>query len=256
MKLFVFSLAAVCLCSAAVIAAPISDNVVNEDVRDIRMPKDTSYVDFSGMGFLQKRRNRHVKTVVKYMTKNKKLKTTLTLTVKGKPRKTVFTTTLKHNNNRKHRKTTNSKSKKSNKRHSKSSKKRHSKHTKKTHIKSTRKHSDKHKQGNNDSNDYPNAGKGTFFSPNRGSCGWKNTKNDLIVAVNAPDMANKKHKSDENPKCGRMVEVVNAAGDKVKAQVADTCPECSKGDLDLSPAAFIKLAPFKQGIVKIRWRYL
>ncbi|OAD02818.1 hypothetical protein MUCCIDRAFT_133817, partial [Mucor lusitanicus CBS 277.49] len=99
-------------------------------------------------------------------------------------------------------------------------------------------------------------GKGTFFSPNRGSCGWKNTKNDLIVAVNAPDMANKKHASDENPNCGRMVEIVNASGDKVKAQVADTCPECSKGDLDLSPAAFIKLAPFKQGIVKIRWRYL
>lgn len=220
MKLSILSLATVCLYSVAVIAAPISENVVNEDARDIHMPKDTSNVDFSGLGFLQKRGNKHVTTIIKYMTKNKKLKTTLTLRVKGKTRKTVFTTRLRHSkNNRKHRKTTTTlKSNKSKKKQSKSSKKRHSKHTKKTHSTSTK----KHKQESNDSKDYPNVGKGTFFSPNRGSCGWKNTKNDLVVAVNAPDMANKKHQSDENPNCGRMVEIVNASGDKVKAQVADT----------------------------------
>lgn len=218
MKLYVLVLAAVCLySSAAVIAAPIKDNVVNEEgVQDIHMPKDTSYVDFSGMGFLQKRRNKHVTTtIVKYKTKNKKLKTTLTLTVKGKPRKTVFTTILKHKNKSHQKATFTVKTKASKKKHTKSSKKRHSKSTKKKHT------SNKHKE-NHDSNEYPNAGKGTFFSPNRGSCGWKNTKNDLIVAVNAPDMANKKHASDENPNCGRMVEIVNASGDKVKAQVADT----------------------------------
>ncbi|CAO0791426.1 unnamed protein product [Mucor circinelloides] len=251
MRLSLLCLAAVCLHGATVIAAPISDNVVSEDksaVRDIHMPKDTSYVDFSGIGFLQKRteqdikskRNKNVTTIVKYMTKHKKLKTTLTLAVNGRPHKNVFTTTLKHKN-RKHGKTSTIKARKSKKKHSYKRKRQ----------------SDKHKQKDSSaSKGYLNAGKGTFFAPNRGSCGWKNTKNDLIVAVNAKDMANKKHKSDENPNCGRMVEIVNASGDKVKAQVADTCPECSKGDLDLSPAAFIKLAPFKQGIVKIRWRYL
>ncbi|KAL7334287.1 hypothetical protein PS15p_203074 [Mucor circinelloides] len=251
MRLSLLCLAAVCLHGATVIAAPISDNVVSEDksaVRDIHMPKDTSYVDFSGMGFLQKRtehdvkrkRNKNITTIIKYMTKHKKLKTTLTLAVNGRPRKNVFTTTLKHNN-RKHGKKSTTKARKSKKKHTNNSKRQ----------------SNKHKQKDSSaSKDYPNAGKGTFFAPNRGSCGWKNTKNDLIVAVNAKDMANKKHKSDENPNCGRMVEIVNASGDKVKAQVADTCPECSKGDLDLSPAAFIKLAPFKQGIVKIRWRYM
>ena len=214
MKLSVLSLATVCLCSVAVIAAPINENVVNADARDIHMPKDTSNVDFSGLGFLQKRGNKHVTTIIKYKTKNKKIKTTLTIGVKGKPHTTVFTTTLRHNNNnkKKHRKATSTlKSKKSKKKQSKNSKKRHSKHTK-----------NKHNQESHDSKDYPNAGKGTFFSPNRGSCGWKNSKNDLIVAVNAPDMANKKHRSDENPNCGRMVEIVNASGDKVKAQVADT----------------------------------
>lgn len=66
-----------------------------------------------------------------------------------------------------------------------------------------------------------NSGKGTFFSPNRGSCGWENTSDDLIVAVNEADMGNKK-KSGKNVNCGRLVEIVNAAGKKVRAKVADT----------------------------------
>ncbi|GAN09254.1 riboflavin aldehydeforming enzyme [Mucor ambiguus] len=257
MKLSVLFLAAVCLYNAAVIiAAPINDNVVNEHVQGIHMPKDTPYVDFSGMDFLQKRKNKHTTTMVKYMTKSKKFKTTLTLTVKGKPRERVLTTTLKHKNNKHHKTASTLKPKESKLKHFKSRSKKHSKKSRHR-AKNTKDYSNKHSQESNDSNDFfTNAGKGTFFSPNRGSCGWKNTKNDLIVAVNAPDMANKKHKSDENPNCGRMVEIANESGDKVMAQVADTCPECSKGDLDLSPAAFIKLAPFKQGIVKIRWRYL
>ncbi|KAI7895813.1 RlpA-like double-psi beta-barrel-protein domain-containing protein-containing protein [Mucor mucedo] len=99
------------------------------------------------------------------------------------------------------------------------------------------------------------SGKGTFFSPNRGSCGWKNSKNDLVVAVNEKDMGNKK-KGGRNVNCGRLVEIVNDAGKKVRAKVVDTCPGCGKGDLDLSPAAFIKLAPFSKGVVKIQWKYV
>lgn len=68
---------------------------------------------------------------------------------------------------------------------------------------------------------YTNSGEGTFFSPNRGSCGWKNTGDDLIVAVNAADMGNKK-KSGKNVNCGRMVEIVNSAGKTVTAKVSDT----------------------------------
>ncbi|CAO3619144.1 unnamed protein product [Mucor hiemalis] len=94
---------------------------------------------------------------------------------------------------------------------------------------------------------YSNSGKGTFFTPNKGSCGWKNTEKDLIVAVSGG--------GGKNPNCGRMVEIVNAAGSKVKAKVVDTCPSCGKGDLDMSPAAFRKLAPYSQGIVKIQWKY-
>lgn len=65
---------------------------------------------------------------------------------------------------------------------------------------------------------YPNSGKGTFFTPNKGSCGWKNSENDLIVAVSGG--------GGKNPNCGRTVEIVNAAGSKVKAKVVDTVRPC------------------------------
>lgn len=66
-----------------------------------------------------------------------------------------------------------------------------------------------------------NSGKGTFFSPNRGSCGWKNSKDDLIVAVNEKDMGNKK-KGGRNVNCGRLIEISNNDGKKVKVKVVDT----------------------------------
>ncbi|KAI7906866.1 RlpA-like double-psi beta-barrel-protein domain-containing protein-containing protein [Cokeromyces recurvatus] len=99
-------------------------------------------------------------------------------------------------------------------------------------------------------------GVATFYSPDKGSCGWRNTKDDLIAAVNKDDMDNKKHESDKNPNCGRMIEIENNKGDTVKVKVVDTCPGCKKGSLDLSPAAFIKLASYKQGVVPIKWKYL
>lgn len=69
---------------------------------------------------------------------------------------------------------------------------------------------------------YANAGTATFFSPNLGSCGWKNSPSDLIVAVNAKDMKNQKGKSNKNPLCGKMVEIVNPSGTKIRAKIVDT----------------------------------
>ncbi|KAI9362374.1 RlpA-like double-psi beta-barrel-protein domain-containing protein-containing protein [Pilaira anomala] len=103
---------------------------------------------------------------------------------------------------------------------------------------------------------YANSGTATFFTPNVGSCGWKNKPSDLIVAVNGKDMKNASGKSNKNPLCGKMVEVTNSSGKKIRAKIVDTCPGCSKGDLDLSPAAFSKLAPLSKGILKIKWRYV
>lgn len=65
---------------------------------------------------------------------------------------------------------------------------------------------------------YSNSGRGTFFSPNQGSCGWKNTKNDLIVAISSKGQSTSK----KSPNCGRMVEIVNSAGKKVHAKVVDS----------------------------------
>lgn len=69
---------------------------------------------------------------------------------------------------------------------------------------------------------YANSGTATFFTPNVGSCGWKNKASDLIVAVNGKDMKNVSGKSNKNPLCGKMVEVTDSSGKKIRAKIVDT----------------------------------
>lgn len=108
--------------------------------------------------------------IVNFMTRkyghyHKKFKTTLTLTVnnKGSYHKNKFSTILKHNKKKKH----------------------HIKFTKAKKNKYSSSRSKTHNKKQDDSGYYhPNSGKDTFFSSSRGFCGWKNSKSDLIVAVN------------------------------------------------------------------------
>lgn len=55
-----------------------------------------------------------------------------------------------------------------------------------------------------------------------------------------------------NPTCGKYVNVHGPKG-SVRVKIVDTCPPCASGDLDLSPAAFGKIADFAKGRVKISW---
>jgi hypothetical protein len=45
-------------------------------------------------------------------------------------------------------------------------------------------------------------------------------------------------------------------GRTVEATVEDTCPGCSQYSIDLSPAAFKKLAPLDAGRIKVTWEYI
>ncbi|KAI8979606.1 RlpA-like double-psi beta-barrel-protein domain-containing protein-containing protein, partial [Mycotypha africana] len=87
--------------------------------------------------------------------------------------------------------------------------------------------------------------------PGLGSCGWTNSDTDLIAALNAPQMANGDNPNN-NPNCGKYANVKGPKG-TVKVKIVDTCPPCVKGDLDLSPAAFGKIADFADGRVAISW---
>lgn len=83
------------------------------------------------------------------------------------------------------------------------------------------------------------SGRGTFYTQdgNAGSCGSYNSDSALIVALNSPQIA-----SFGSNKCGSHVTITNTAnGRSVRAVIADTCPSCSYGSLDLSLGAYDKV---------------
>ncbi|BGP17130.1 hypothetical protein JCM10213_005248 [Rhodosporidiobolus nylandii] len=93
-------------------------------------------------------------------------------------------------------------------------------------------------------------GDGTFFLQEgaAGSCGIYNSDSTPIVAVNSPQM--------NASLCGRRVRIVNERNGKtVVATVADTCPGCSYGSLDLSTGAFDQIASRDDGRVPIQWTW-
>jgi expansin (peptidoglycan-binding protein) len=97
------------------------------------------------------------------------------------------------------------------------------------------------------------SGDGTFYAPGLGSCGWDNSASEMIVALNHGQMANGANPN-KNPMCGKSISVTGPKG-SVTVKVVDTCPGCSTGDLDLSPAAFNKIADPAKGRVKINWSF-
>lgn len=91
----------------------------------------------------------------------------------------------------------------------------------------------------------------TFYTwaDGRGNCGFDATPNDLMVgAMNHVDYAG-------SNVCGSCVTITGPRGD-VTVRIVDQCPECPQGDIDLSPAAFARLADTTLGRVPITWRYV
>ncbi|KAF8310643.1 hypothetical protein DL93DRAFT_2084204 [Clavulina sp. PMI_390] len=88
-------------------------------------------------------------------------------------------------------------------------------------------------------------GKGTYYYPGKGACGWHNTSSDLIVAMSA-----KMYKAH----CGKMI-TITSKGKTHTAKVVDECPECGAGDLDMSPGLFKKFAPESQGVISVQWKF-
>ncbi len=55
--------------------------------------------------------------------------------------------------------------------------------------------------------------------------------------------------------CGGYLEVTGPDG-SVRVKVIDQCPECATGHIDLSEAAFAKLAPLSAGLINVSYTYL
>lgn len=92
-------------------------------------------------------------------------------------------------------------------------------------------------------------GEGTYYleADGGGNCMFDPTPSDLMVgAMNETQYANA-------DLCGAYVELTGPRG-TITIRIVDRCPECKPGDIDLSPAAFDRIAERIQGRVPISWR--
>ncbi|GAA5981195.1 hypothetical protein JCM10908_004017 [Rhodotorula pacifica] len=95
------------------------------------------------------------------------------------------------------------------------------------------------------------SGQATFYTQGgvAGSCGTVHGDGDYIVAMNVAQVDGGSH-------CGQTVHITNTAtGASISATVADTCPGCSYGSLDLSTGAFGALGSYDQGVLPISWGF-
>ncbi|GLB34903.1 putative lytic transglycolase [Lyophyllum shimeji] len=97
----------------------------------------------------------------------------------------------------------------------------------------------------------------TFFYQNgvAGACGTVHSDNDLIAAIDGRRYGNLSVKS---ALCGKKVKISNPAnGKSVTVTIADACPTCKNSNsIDLSLAAFQKIATLDQGLVGITWNFV
>jgi hypothetical protein len=97
----------------------------------------------------------------------------------------------------------------------------------------------------------------TYYTPGLGSCGTTTGSNDMIVAVAEDLMAPRDGGNpNANPWCGREIHI-HVNGKAAKARIVDTCPGCSGGGLDASPALFQKFADLGVGrITGMHWGFV
>ncbi|KAH0335429.1 hypothetical protein KCU81_g9017, partial [Aureobasidium melanogenum] len=103
----------------------------------------------------------------------------------------------------------------------------------------------------------------TYYGTGLGSCGISSSDSDMIVAVShyVFDEASKSSDPNQNPLCGlklRASRYDEQVGERrsVDLKVVDRCVGCQATDLDVSPAAFDKLAARASGRVDVTWAWL
>ncbi|KAI8338744.1 RlpA-like double-psi beta-barrel-protein domain-containing protein-containing protein, partial [Chlamydoabsidia padenii] len=95
------------------------------------------------------------------------------------------------------------------------------------------------------------SGDGTYYDVGLGSCGISNNNNQLVAALNAPQMNNGPNPN-LNMLCNKSIRVTGPKG-SVTVKIVDTCPSCHYGSVDLSPSAFNRISDLPRGRVPITW---
>lgn len=91
-------------------------------------------------------------------------------------------------------------------------------------------------------------GEGTYyFGDGSGACLFPPLPGNLMyAAMNYPQFGNSDF-------CGAYINVTGPQG-SVIVRIVDMCPECSYGDIDMSPEAFAQIAELPQGRIPISWQ--
>ncbi|KAJ7055538.1 expansin family protein [Mycena amicta] len=106
----------------------------------------------------------------------------------------------------------------------------------------------------------PYSGDATYYDPGLGACGHTNSGSQLIVAVSHkifdsfpganPTNPNK------NPICGKKLKATYGSK-SITLSVADRCPGCAAGDLDMTRAGFGVLASLDKGrLPGVKWAWV
>ncbi|KAI8331460.1 hypothetical protein BD560DRAFT_494130 [Blakeslea trispora] len=99
-------------------------------------------------------------------------------------------------------------------------------------------------------------GSGTHYdvAAGVGSCGETKSNDDLVVALNKDQMKNGPNPN-TNYRCGLRVSVKGAKG-STYATVADTCPGCASGSIDMSPSLYsVVCGDLDLGVCDITWDF-
>lgn len=112
----------------------------------------------------------------------------------------------------------------------------------------------------------------TYYNPGLGACGIDSTDGDMVAAVSL-HVFDAAQAPGANPNlnrlCGRKVRArrlrrqkTGGEGDDmttaktIDITIVDRCVGCKAGDIDVSPAAFAKLAALEEGRVGVEWVWL
>ncbi|ORX39829.1 RlpA-like double-psi beta-barrel-protein domain-containing protein-containing protein [Kockovaella imperatae] len=90
----------------------------------------------------------------------------------------------------------------------------------------------------------------TYYAVGLGACGWYNQPSDYIVALNSDQYGG----GYPGPQCGKMI-TISYNGNTAVAQIADECPSCPYGGLDLSQGLFEHFADTSVGVIYVDWWY-
>ncbi|HUI94052.1 MAG TPA: expansin EXLX1 family cellulose-binding protein [Chitinivibrionales bacterium] len=101
-----------------------------------------------------------------------------------------------------------------------------------------------------DSGNIIHAGQATYYAATGdGNCMFGPSPNDLMVVA----MNNTEY--DSASVCGASIHVKGRLGE-VTVRIVDRCPECPKGNIDMSPQAFAKIDDTILGRVPVTWWYV